>query len=57
MAEEEREFIPDFKNNVDEARRDELGLHWLKFHDDHDHAAGLSGADADPQAVVEAEPA
>lgn len=56
MAQEEREFIPDFKDNVDESHRDDLGMKWLKFHDDHERAKGLSGDDADPQAVVDAEP-
>jgi hemerythrin-like domain-containing protein len=55
MAEEEREFIPEFKQSVDADRRDELGMEWLKLHDEHEHAAGLSGADADPQAVVDAD--
>jgi hemerythrin-like domain-containing protein len=55
MAEEEREFIPGFKEGVDADRRDELGMEWLKLHDEHDHARGLSGADADPQAVADAE--
>ncbi|WP_375484757.1 hemerythrin domain-containing protein [uncultured Jatrophihabitans sp.] len=53
MAEEEREFIPEFKEAVDSERRDELGLEWLKLHDEHEHAAGLTGDDADPQTVVD----
>ena len=56
MAEEEREFMPEFKTAVDADRRDELGMEWLRLHDEHEHARGLSGADADPQAVVDAEP-
>ena len=55
MAEEEREFIPTFKESVDADRRDELGMEWLKLHDEHDDAQGLSGEDADPQAVVDAD--
>jgi iron-sulfur cluster repair protein YtfE (RIC family) len=55
MAEEEREYIPEFKDGVDADRRDQLGMEWLKLHDEHDHARGLSGADADPQAMVDAE--
>lgn len=52
MAEEEREFIPDFRDSVDEQRRDDLGMRWLEFHDDHDRARGLDGRDADPAAVA-----
>ncbi|WP_375498464.1 hemerythrin domain-containing protein [uncultured Jatrophihabitans sp.] len=55
MAEEEREFMPEFKAAVEADRRDQLGMEWLKLHDEHEHARGLSGADADPQAVVDAE--
>ena len=53
MAEEEREFIPEFKDSVDAERRDELGMQWLRLHDEHEHARGLSGQDADPQEVVD----
>lgn len=56
MAEEEREFIPEFKASVDAARRDELGMEWLRIHDEHEHARGLSAEDADPQAVVDTDP-
>ncbi|MCW2604456.1 MAG: uncharacterized protein JWN61_2591, partial [Pseudonocardiales bacterium] len=35
MAEEEREFLPDFKESVDDDRREELGMLWLQFHDEH----------------------
>jgi hypothetical protein len=55
MAEEEREFLPDFKQGVDDERREELGMLWLQFHDEHAHAEGLSGEDADAQAVVTSE--
>lgn len=52
MAEEEREFIPDFRAGVDEQHREVLGMRWLQFHDDHDRAEGLDGTDADPEAVA-----
>jgi hypothetical protein len=55
MADEERHFIPDFKESVDAERRDALGMEWLKLHDEHEHAQGLSGEDADPQAVVDSD--
>ena len=56
MAEEEREFLPEFKASVDDERREELGMRWLAFHDDHEDGKGLSGEDADPEEVVTAEP-
>lgn len=52
MAEEEREFLPDFREAVDAERREELGMSWLAFHDEHEGARGLSGEDADPQEVA-----
>ena len=56
MAEEETEFLPEFKAAVDDERREELGMRWLEFHDVHEDAEGLSGEDADPEEVVTAEP-
>lgn len=55
MAEEEREFIPEFKISVDAERRDALGMEWLRLHDKHENAQGLSGEDADPQTIVDTE--
>ena len=52
MAEEEREFVPDFRDSVEDQRREDLGLRWLQFHDDHDRAQGLDGRDADPATVA-----
>ena len=52
MAEEEREFLPDFREAVDAERREELGMRWLEFHDQHEGAQGLSGEDADPEEVA-----
>lgn len=54
MADEEREFLPDFKNAVPDAQREELGMSWLQFHDEHGKARGLSGKDTDPQDVLDA---
>lgn len=56
MAEEEREVVPHFRRGVDEARREELGMRWLQFHDEHQDARGLPGDDANPEEVVRAEP-
>lgn len=52
MAEEERDILPDFRDNVDGERREALGMQWLEFHDDHEGAEGLSGEDKDPEAFV-----
>ena len=52
MAEEKREFLPDLREAVDAERREELGIRWLEFHDQHEGARGLSGEDADPEQVV-----
>lgn len=54
MADEEREFLPDFKQAVSDERREELGMSWLQFHEEHDKARGLSGKDTDPQDVLDA---
>ncbi|MDT0262903.1 hemerythrin domain-containing protein [Jatrophihabitans lederbergiae] len=54
MADEEREFLPDFKQAVSDERREELGMSWLQFHEEHDKARGLSGEDTDPQDVLDA---
>ena len=55
MAEEERDVQPPFKAGLGEDEREELGMRWLQFHDEHDGARGLSGEDADPEAVVRGE--
>ncbi len=52
MAEEERDFLPEFRDSVDAQRREDLGMRWLEFHDRHEDGEGLSGEDADPQEVV-----
>ncbi len=57
MAEEETDFLPAFRDAVDSERREDLGMRWLQFHDTHDRAQGLSGDDADPEAVIAADPA
>lgn len=54
VADEEREFLPDFKAAVPDAQREELGMSWLQFHEEHDRARGLSGEDTDPQDVLDA---
>jgi hypothetical protein len=54
MAEEEREFLSDLKERLPQEQRDELGLAWLAFHEEHDGAAGLSGEPEDVEAYVQA---
>ena len=53
LEEEENDVLPPFKDEVDEAKRTELGMAWLAFHEEHERARGLSGDDVDPQAYVE----
>ena len=52
MSEEETDFFPPFKEAVDDEQREALGLRWLAFHDEHEEAEGLSGADAKVAEVV-----
>jgi len=53
LAEEENDVLPPFQQQVSAELRDELGLRWLKFHEDHEDARGLSGETVDPEAYVE----
>ncbi len=55
MAEEEVDFFPQFKEAVDDEQREALGRRWLAFHDEHEQAEGLSGADAKVADVVATE--
>jgi nitrite reductase/ring-hydroxylating ferredoxin subunit len=53
LQEEEREPLPLLRENTDRGRREELGREWLDFHEQHRHARGLTGDDAEPRQVVE----
>ena len=53
LQEEERDVLPSLRDNTDRERREALGQQWLTFHADHEGARGLSGKDANPQAVVD----
>jgi nitrite reductase/ring-hydroxylating ferredoxin subunit len=53
LQEEERDVLPTFRDNVDRARREQLGQQWLAFHRDHEQAQGLTGRDTDPHSVTE----
>ena len=54
MAEEERDILGDFKQRIPQEQRDELGLAWLAFHEEHHRAKGLSGEPEDVDSYVEA---
>ncbi len=53
LDEEERDVLPELKENTDQSSLDELGERWLAFHEEHDAAKGLSGEDKDPDAYIE----
>ena len=53
LGEEETDVLPPFKEQVSTERRDELGMRWLQFHEQHEGARGLSGEEVDPEAYVE----
>ncbi len=53
LEEEEHDVLPPFRESVDDDARSELGMRWLKFHEEHEDAEGLSGNEKDPEAYVE----
>jgi iron-sulfur cluster repair protein YtfE (RIC family) len=53
LEEEEHDVLPPFQSEVDEDKRSEIGMRWLKFHEDHEAARGLSGDKLDPKEYVE----
>ena len=59
LGEEEADVLPPFRESVSSEQRDELGMRWLAFRDEHERAAGLPGTNKDPDEYVEqsAEPA
>jgi hypothetical protein len=52
LGEEERDMLGPFRDSVDAETRNELGMRWLQFHEEHDRAKGLSGDDKDPDQYV-----
>jgi len=52
LDEEERDMLPPFRDGVRADKRNELGMRWLEFHEQHDRAKGLSGRTKDPGAYV-----
>ncbi len=53
LGEEENDVLPPFAEQVSAEKRDELGMRWLQFHEEHEDARGLSGETVDPQEYVE----
>jgi hypothetical protein len=53
LAEEETDVLPPFQAQVSAEHRDELGMRWLQFLEEHAGAQGLSGDTVDPDAYVE----
>jgi hypothetical protein len=53
LGEEETDVLPPFQEEVDEDKRSELGMAWMKFLEDHESAKGLPGQEKDPQEYVE----
>jgi len=53
LAEEENDILPPFQAQVSAEHRDELGLRWLQFLEEHEDAKGLSGATVDPEAYLD----
>ena len=53
LGEEETDVLPPFQEQVDEEKRGELGMRWMKFLEDHEGAKGLSGKKKDPEEYVE----
>lgn len=52
LQEEEMDALPLFRESTDRAHREELGREWVAFHEQHQHARGLSGEHVDPEDVI-----
>lgn len=53
LGEEESDVLPPFQEQVDEDRRGELGLRWMRFLEEHASAKGLSGEEKDPEEYLQ----
>jgi hypothetical protein len=53
LGEEERDVLPPFQSDVPAQEREELGMRWMKFLEEHENAKGLSGEEKDPEQYVE----
>ena len=52
LDEEERDALPLFRESTDRAHREKVAREWIAFHEDHQHARGLSGEHVDPEDVA-----
>jgi hemerythrin-like domain-containing protein len=52
LDEEERDVLPELRSSSEQPTLDELGERWLAFHERHESAEGLTGADKDPAAYI-----
>ncbi len=52
VEEEERDALPLFRESTGRAHREQLGREWVAFHEQHQHARGLSGEHVNPEDVV-----
>jgi hypothetical protein len=53
LAEEETDILPPFQAQVSAEQRNDLGMRWLQFLEEHEGAEGLSGQTVDPGEYVE----
>ena len=53
LGEEETDVLPPFQEEVAEDKRNDLGMRWMKFLEEHARAKGLSGDEVDPEEYVE----
>jgi hypothetical protein len=53
LGEEERDVLPPFQDDVPAQEREELGMRWMKFLEEHEDAKGLSGQEKDPEQYVQ----
>ncbi len=51
------EMLPPFRDGIGADKRNELGLRWLEFHEQHDRANGLSGQTKTPRPTSPSTPA
>ncbi|MGY2067022.1 Rieske 2Fe-2S domain-containing protein [Blastococcus sp. SYSU DS0619] len=52
LDEEERDALPLFRESTERAHREKAGREWIAFHEQHQHARGLSGEHVDPEDVA-----
>ena len=52
LGEEENDVLPPFAEQVSADKRDELGMRWLQFHEEHEDAREISFAGHGPRGAV-----